>query len=101
MRNDKAKAYSPQMTATHTKAYKYYLKGLTAKEIGILLNLSSRTIQRITKDCNFKEMSNPKAITEKINECRAKGLSYSETAKALKMSRSTVYNHLTKAKAKE
>lgn len=76
------------------KVYKYYLLGLNNKEIAKLLEVSEKTIQRIIKNGNFKELSKPVSISEKAKELRKKGLTYTQISKALKRSKTSIYNYL-------
>ena len=78
------------------KAYKYYLKGLTARETAILLNISARTVQRWKSDHGFTETAQPKTLQHRAADLKKAGLTYKEIARALKVSRSSVYNYLKK-----
>lgn len=69
----------------------YYLKGLNYKEIGKLLDISPRTVQRYMKESDCKERLEPKTLQLRAVEMHASGWSYSEIAKKLKVSRTTVY----------
>ena len=80
------------------KAYGYYLKGLNAKEIGKLLDISARTVQRYMKDNNFKEHANPLTVEQKAHDLYTKGLTYRQIAKAIGKSRTTVYYYLQRFK---
>lgn len=81
-----------------SKAYKYYLKGLTAKETAILLNVSERTVQRWKSEQGFADTAQPKTLQQRAVDLKNSGLSYSEIARALKVSRTSVYNYLKKGK---
>jgi len=71
----------------------YYAKGLTYAEIGKLLDISPRTVQRyMTSSGVKKELSEPKTIQQKAFELSAKGFSYSEIARKLRVTKTTVYN---------
>ena len=76
------------------KIKKYFAMGLTYVEIGKLLDVSSRTIQRyITATELKKELVNePKAMQKKAFELSAKGYSYAEIAAKLQVTKTTVYN---------
>lgn len=76
--------------------YRYYLLGLTFKEIGKLTDQSEKTIQRLAKAGKFKERSTPQPMAEKVREMRKQGYSYTSIAKALKCCKTTVYNYLKK-----
>jgi len=80
------------------KAYGYYLKGLNAKEIGKLLDISARTVQRYMKDNNFKQHANPVTIPQKAYDLYKQGLTYRQIAKAIGKSRTTVYYYLQRFK---
>lgn len=73
---------------------RYYYKGLNATEIAKLLDLAPRTCQRIIKAANLDK---PRAAPPKPNRVKAAalveaGFTYSEIARRLKVSKSTVYN---------
>jgi len=77
----------------------YYAKGLTYSEIGKLLELSSRTVQRyITASGVKNELAEPKTLQKKAFELSAKGFSYTEIAKKLRVTKTTVYNWHRKQK---
>ena len=80
------------------KAYRYYLKGLTARETAILLNVSERTIQRWKSEYGFADIAQPKALQQRAFDLKKLGLSYTEIARALTVSRTTVYNYLKKGR---
>lgn len=80
------------------KAYGYYLKGLTARETAILLNVSERTIQRWKSEHRFADTAQPKAMHQRAVELKKLGLSYREIARSLKVSRTSVYNYLKRGK---
>lgn len=82
------------------KVRKYYIKGLTAKEIGKLLDLSTRTIQRYIAAGKFNELTITKTVEQKAIEMHTQGLSYAEIAKRLRVNKTTVYNWHRKAKTK-
>ena len=77
----------------------YYAKGLNYAEIGKLLDISSRTVQRyITASGVKKELAEPKTLQQKAFELSAKGFSYAEIAKKLRVTKPTVYNWHRKQK---
>ncbi|WP_436487416.1 helix-turn-helix domain-containing protein [Chitinophaga sp. ARDCPP14] len=76
------------------RAYQYYLKGLNAVEIGTLLNISPRTIQRYARDNKFKELATPETLQNRAKELFRQGHSYREIASILRKSRTTVYYYL-------
>jgi DNA-binding CsgD family transcriptional regulator len=81
------------------KIKRYFAMGLTYVEIGKLLDVSSRTIQRyITANEVKKEMREPKALQKKAFELSAKGYSYAEIAAKLQVTKTTVYNWHRKLK---
>lgn len=86
-------------TTITAKVADYYLKGLNYKEIGKLLNLSPRTVQRHIKESECKSLNEPKTLQQRALDMIIQGFSYSEIAKKLKKSRTTIY--LWNKKAKE
>jgi DNA-directed RNA polymerase specialized sigma24 family protein len=75
------------------KVRSYYAKGLTYAEIGKLLDLSSRTVQRyVTSSGVKKELATPKTLQQKAFELSEKGFSYAEIADKLRVTKTTVYN---------
>ena len=76
--------------------HRYFLMGLTNREISKLVELSERTVQRVIKDGRFKERATPQPLGARALELRSKGLTYVAIAKALKCSKTTVYNYLKK-----
>ncbi|MDO5665142.1 MAG: helix-turn-helix domain-containing protein [Bacteroidia bacterium] len=76
---------------TLAKVRRYCLMGLNGKEIGKLLDISPRTVQRYISESGTRETSEPKTIQQKAFELSAKGFSYSEVAKRLRVSKTTVY----------
>ncbi|MDR0420432.1 MAG: helix-turn-helix domain-containing protein [Prevotellaceae bacterium] len=81
------------------KIKRYFTIGLTYVEIGKLLDVSSRTIQRyITANEVKKEVIEPKALQKKAFELSAKGFSYAEIAAKLRVTKTTVYNWHRKRK---
>lgn len=78
---------------TLKKIAHYYNKGLNATEIAKLLDLSPRTCQRYIKAAGIgKEAAGPQSIRAKAAALVSAGLSYSETAARLKVSKSSIYN---------
>lgn len=86
-------------TAIIDKVKGYYLKGLNYKEIGKLLDISPRTVQRYVKESGCRQLSEPKTLQQRAVELHSRGWSYSEIAKKLKISRTTAYTWNKKAKA--
>lgn len=74
--------------------YRYCMLGLTNNEIAKLTDLSGRTVQRIIKAGKYRETIDPQPIAAKARNLKEKGLTYAEIAKALKCSKSSVYNYL-------
>jgi len=77
----------------------YYLKGLNYKEIGKLLEISPRTVQRYVKECDCKTLKEPQTLQQRATELHKQGWSYATIAKKLKISKTTVY--LWRKKARE
>lgn len=86
-------------TTITEKVKGYYLKGLNYKEIGKLLDISPRTVQRYVKESGCRQLSEPKTLQQRAVELHLRGWSYSEIAKKLKISRTTAYTWNKKAKA--
>jgi len=76
---------------TLEKVWAYYLRGLNGKEIGKLLDISPRTVQRYISGSGCRETLEPKTIHQKAFELSAQGHSYAEIAKKLRISKTTVY----------
>lgn len=77
---------------------KYYLMGLNAKEIGKLLDVSQRTVQRYLKKGKVKENAAAQTLPQKALLLKKQGFSYTEIAKKIKCSKTTVYNYIKKSK---
>jgi len=76
------------------KAYKYYSMGLNSKEIGLLLNISYRTVQNymlVDKWKQKRQIPNIKLEALKLYET---GFTYEQIAKAINVSRASVYLYL-------
>ena len=86
-------------TAITDKVKAYYLKGLNYKEIGKLLDLSPRSVQRYAKAAECRKMTEPKSLQRRALEMHANGWSYAEIGRRLKVSKTTVYLWHKKAKA--
>ncbi|MCL1942953.1 MAG: helix-turn-helix domain-containing protein [Candidatus Azobacteroides sp.] len=78
-------------TIIEKKVMGYYFKGLNYKEIGKLLDISPRTVQRYIAESGCRKTSEPKTNQQKAFELSAKGFSYSEVAKKLQVSKTSVY----------
>jgi transposase len=76
------------------RAYGYYLKGLTCKEIGKLLDLSPRTVERYSQTDKWQQRANPQTVADRARTLHQKGFSYAAIARTLAVSKSTVYNYL-------
>ena len=88
-----------KQTTSQAKAYRYYVMGLNCQEIGKLLDLSARTIERYMQVGGWKEATNGKSIEAKAHELHESGKTYAEVAKALQISKGTVFNYLKRHKA--
>ena len=76
------------------RAYRYYLHGLTCKEIGKLLDLSPRTVERYSQLDQWREQANPQPLADRALALHQQGVSYTGISKALQISKATVYNYL-------
>lgn len=90
-----------QLAANQAKAYRYYVMGLNCQEIGKLLDLSPRTIERYMQVGKWKETTSGKTIEAKAYELHERGKTYVEIAKVLQVSKGTVHNYLKRYRAKE
>lgn len=76
----------------------YYIKGLNYKEIGKLLDISPRTVQRYVAESECKKLDEPKTLQQRAIEMHKQGWSYAEIAHRLKVSKTSVYLWHKKAK---
>lgn len=90
---------SVRRTTTQAEAYRYYVMGLNCQEIGKLLDLSVRTIERYMQIGGWKEATNGKTIEAKAYELHESGKTYAEVAKVLQVSKGTVFNYLKRYRA--
>jgi len=72
---------------------RYYIMGLTYTEIGKLLDMSKRTVQRYVTDNRINEdlKNEPKNPKQKAFALLENGYSYSEVARKLKVTKTTIY----------
>jgi DNA-directed RNA polymerase specialized sigma24 family protein len=85
-------------TTIQQKALRYYLLGLNSKEIGKLLDLSPRTVQRYMSEGKFKSQRQVKNLSAKAFEMLNKGYTYKEIAKAVGKSKTMVYYYIKEAR---
>ena len=72
----------------------YFVKGLTYAEIGKLLDISPRTVQRYITSNGIKEELTVTTIQQQAFELSKKGFSYAEIADKLRVTKQTVqYNN--------
>lgn len=76
------------------RAYRYYLKGLTCIEIGKLLDLSPRTVERYSQLDKWRQRANPQPMADRARLLHQQGMSYAAIARTLAVSKSTVYNYV-------
>jgi DNA-binding CsgD family transcriptional regulator len=88
-----------KQATTQAEAYRYYVMGLNCQEIGKLLDLSVRTIERYMQTGGWKEATNGKGIEAKAYELHESGKTYAEVAKVLQISKGTVFNYLKRYRA--
>lgn len=84
---------------TQAKALRYYTMGLNCQEIGKLLDLSARTIERYMQKGQWRQTLHGKTVEERAYELHQAGKSYAEIAKILQVSKGTAYNYLKRYKA--
>jgi len=73
------------------KAAGYYAKGLTYQEIGKLMDISPRTAQRYVKEAGGNQQDREKTKRQRAFDLHAQGFSYSQVARKLRVSKTTVY----------
>jgi len=83
------------------KAFYYYAKGLTVKEVSKLMDLSFRTVQNWQSEYSWTEKLNPISLKEKCFELKTKGLTLKEISEMIKISISTVQRYVNEVKAAE
>lgn len=76
---------------TINRVYKYWLKGITSKDIALLVGVSSRSIRRVIKAKDFKNSIEFTPLPVRAYQLKQKGLSFTEIAKTLKIGRSTAF----------
>jgi len=91
--------HNPLQTSTkegtdRARAYRYYLHGLTCKEIGKLIDLSPRTVERYSQLDKWREKAKPQPLVERARLLHQQGVSYAGIAKALQISKATVFNYV-------
>lgn len=82
------------------RAFNYYAKGLTAKEVAKLLDLSFRTVQNWQTDEKWTEKLNPDSIKQKCYELKNKGLTYKKLSEMFELSVSTVQRYVNEIRNK-
>ena len=88
-------------TTNRARAYGYYLKGLTCREIGKLLDLSPRTVERYSLVDRWRERANPQPLADRAKALQKQGFSYAQIAQTLGVGKSTVYSYLRVHQLKE
>lgn len=76
------------------KCFRYYAKGLTAKEVAKLFDLSFRTVQNWQLEHKWNDKLNPTNIKLRCYELKNKGMSYKEISNLLTLSVSTIQRHI-------
>lgn len=76
------------------RALKYYLIGLTLKEVGKLTDTPFRTIEKWYLLENWKIKKETEPIQKKVIELYDTGMSYNEISKLIGKSKATVYRYL-------
>lgn len=78
---------------------KYHLKGLTAKEIAKLLDLSERSVQRLKRAAQLRVYTKTDKRAEIAATLYRSGYTYKEIGERLNVSRQSVYNYLRRVGA--
>jgi DNA-binding CsgD family transcriptional regulator len=81
------------------KAFRYYVMGLTSKEIAKLLDLSHRTVEGYMSSEDWQNSERNENLKDRIMKMQESGKSYAEIAKSVGRSKSTVYNFLRRQRA--
>jgi len=76
------------------KCFRYYAKGLTAKEVAKLFDLSFRTVQNWQLEHKWNDKLNPTNIKLRCYELKNKGMSYKEISNLLTLSVSTIQRYI-------
>ena len=79
-------------------AKRYYLIGLTLKEISKLINAPVRTLEKWQTTENWKQLRETKTIHTKALDLYLSGKTYKEISKLLNISTATVWRYLNTAK---
>lgn len=81
------------------QAFRFHVMGLTCREIGKLLDLSARTVERYSQRNRWKESVSGKAVEQQAHEMHENGKSYAKIAQILNVSKGTVFNYLKRYRA--
>jgi predicted transcriptional regulator len=76
------------------RAFRYYAMGLTFAEIGKLLDLSPRTIEKYCQENEWRSKANPVSLPQRAKDLRERGFSCAVIAQMIGVSKSTVFNYL-------
>lgn len=79
---------------TINKIFKYWLKGITSKDIALLVGISSKSVRRVIKAKDFKNSIEFTPLPVRAYQLKQKGLSFTEIAKTLKICRSTAFTYV-------
>ncbi|MEO6282005.1 MAG: hypothetical protein ABIN80_20455 [Dyadobacter sp.] len=82
------------------RAFNYHVKGLTFSEIGKILDLSPRTVERYSQIDEWKAKANPVSLPQRAKELRERGFSCAAIAQMIGVSKSTVFNYLKAVEVK-
>lgn len=83
------------------RALGYHLKGLAFSEIGKLLDLSPRTVERYSQIDEWKAKLNPVSLPQRAKELKERGFSCAAIAQMIGVSKSTVFNYLKALKVEK
>lgn len=77
---------------------RYFNMGLSSAEIGKLLDLTPRTVQRYLKKYDIRNEQKALPLEEKAYQLVQQGKSYSQVGAIMRVSKTTVYKWMRKRK---
>lgn len=80
-------------------AFRYFVLGLSAKEIAKLLDISHRTVENYMLSDDWQKAERNDNLEERILKMYESGKTYVEIAKSVGKCKTTVYNYLKRCRA--